>query len=267
MSAESAAYEAYARHYDEGQLHFSVLMYGYLAEVLARHRPPPERTLIDLACGTGTLALMLADDGWDVLGIDGSRAMLREAQRKARRGAGLERSIRFRRADMRDWSASAPVSLVTCCYDSLNYLLEEADLLAAFRAVRAALAPGGLWIFDINTPFFLTNVWDPVEVEERDGYAHVMQTGFEPARCLSTLTLTGFARRADGLYERFDERHAERGYGRETLARLLAEAGFAVEAVYECFVLTEPTPASHRWLWVCRNPESGAATLRRPTEE
>ena len=251
-------YTDYARHYDEGQLHFSVLMHDYLRDVLKRHAPPG-RTLIDLACGTGTLALMLADSGWDVLGIDASRSMLREAQRKARGAAGLDRAIRFRRADMRDWSVAEPVDLVTCCYDSLNYLLDEDDLRAAFACVWEALRPGGLWVFDINTPYFLREVWQPVEVEERDGYAHVMQSSFDPERCVSTLTLTGFARRADGLYERFVEHHAERGYPEETLRRLLAGLGFGVEALYECFILEAPGPASHRWLWVCRKPDGGDA--------
>lgn len=244
-------YTEYARHYDEGQLHFSVLMYDYLQEVFDRH-PPAGRRLIDLACGTGTLALMLADAGWDVLGIDAARGMLREAQRKARHGAGLDRSIRFRRADMRAWSVTTPVDVVTCCYDSLNYLLEEADLQATFAAVWAALKPGGLWIFDINTPYFLQHVWQPVEIEERQDYAHVMQTTFDPQRCLSTLTLTGFTRRTDGLYDRFIEHHAERGYAESALQCWLGDAGFAIEATYECFVFTEPTPISHRWLWVCR---------------
>ncbi len=244
-------YTDYARHYDEGQFHFSVLMYDYLQDVLKLHAPPG-RSLVDLACGTGTLALLLADSGWDVLGIDAARGMLREAQRKARHSAGIQRSLRFRRADMRDWSVAEPVDVVTCCYDSLNYLLEEADLQATFAAVWAALKPGGVWIFDINTPYFLEHVWQPVEVEERDDYAHVMQTTFHPERCLSTLSLTGFARQPDGRYARFIEHHAERGYAEPTLRRLLTSVGFTIEALYECFIFTDPAPDSHRWLWVCR---------------
>ncbi len=156
---------------------------------------------------------------------------------------------------MREWAVTTPVAVVTCCYDSLNYLLAEADLQATFGCVAAALQNDGLWIFDINTPYFLAHVWQPVEVEERDGYAHVMQTTFDAEHCLSTLTLSGFGRRDDGLYDRFIEHHAERGYAEATLRGLLAVAGFAVEALYECFVFTDPTPISHRWLWVCRKSE------------
>lgn len=243
-------YNDYARYYDDGQLHFSVLMFDYLQRVLERH-PIPGRSMIDLACGTGTLALLHADLGWDVLGIDASREMLKVAQRKARGDLTQQRSIRFRRADMRDWQVSQPVQLVTCFYDSLNYLLEEADLNATFACVAAALEAGGRWIFDINTPYFLEHVWQPVEVDERDGYVHIMHSEFEPERCISWLQLTGFAQRSDGLFERFSEQHAERGYSQATLEQLLQANGFTIEAVYDCFVLTEPTPISHRWLWVC----------------
>ncbi len=243
-------YNDYARYYDDGQLHFSVLMFDYLQRVLELH-PVADRSLIDLACGTGTLALMHADLGWDVLGIDASREMLRVAQRKARGDLTQQRSIRFRRADMRDWHVSQPVQLVTCFYDSLNYLLEESDLNATFACVAAALDVGGRWIFDINTPYFLEHVWQPVEIDERDGYVHIMHSEFEPERCISWLQLTGFAQRPDGLFERFSEQHAERGYNQATLEHLLRANGFTIEAVYDCFVLTEPTPISHRWLWVC----------------
>ena len=248
-------YSHYAQFYDQGQLHFSILMEQYIPEVLAVHAPPtkPGRW-IDLACGTGSLALMLADEGWDVLGIDRSAAMLREAQRKARGSAGRTRMLRFRRADMREWSVSEPVDCVSCCFDSLNYLLDETELANTFACVFEALLPGGLWLFDLNTPYFLEHIWQPVEVEEREGYVHVMQSQFNPERCLSSLTLTGFSRRPDGLYERFEEFHAERGYSEATIQRLLSAAGFGIEMLYECFILAPPNADTHRWLWVARKP-------------
>ena len=76
-------YEHYAPFYDgSGQLRFAVLMAQYLREVLARH-PAPGRRALDLACGTGTLALALADDGWQVVGLDESEPMLAQARAKA----------------------------------------------------------------------------------------------------------------------------------------------------------------------------------------
>lgn len=258
IAANRSLYNQYARYYDQGQLHFSILMEQYLREVLAAHPPavaaPHADHWIDLACGTGSLALMLADAGWDVLGIDRAPAMLREAQRKARYSGGQGRRLRLRRADMRDWQPGQPAAVVSCCFDSLNYLLDETDLAATFDCVWAALAPGGLWLFDMNTPYFLEHVWQPIEVDERDDYVHVMHSTFNVERCTSTLKMTGFIQRSDGLFDRFEEFHAERGYALATIRSLLKATGFAIEMIYECFVFSPPTPQSHRWLWVARKP-------------
>src|SRR6476646_4853867 len=76
-------YHDYAPFYDgSGQLRFAVLMGQYLRELLERH-PVSGRRALDLACGTGTLALLLADYGWDVTGLDSSAAMLDQADAKA----------------------------------------------------------------------------------------------------------------------------------------------------------------------------------------
>jgi SAM-dependent methyltransferase len=243
-------YSFYAEHYDEGQTRFSLLMHDYLLDILRRHELTGSR-MVDLACGTGTLAVLMAEAGWDVLGIDRSTEMLAGAQRKLRsfRGSG---AARFRRGDIRELSVQEPVQLVTCFYDSLNYLLQEEDLQAVFQATAAALAPGGLLIFDMNTIFFLEHIWGDVEVEEREGYLHVMQSHFEAGNNTSTLVLTGFVQEADTLYRRFDEVHVERGYAIETVNGLLRGAGLTVEATYDCFDTQPPQQQSHRVLWVAR---------------
>lgn len=255
-------YTHYAEYYDAGQMRFSILMFAYLQELLRSHpivederssaETPQPRRMIDLACGTGTLALMMAEEGWDVLGIDRSADMLRMAQRKTRRFRGPG-SVRFRRADMRDFAVDAPAGLVTCFYDSLNYIQEEDELLNIFANVKRSLTPGGLWIFDMNTPYFLEHIWSEVEVEEREGYLQVMQSHFDANRCTSTLVLTGFSRTNDDRYSRFDEVHVERGYPVETINDLLVQAGFVVEATYDCFTSSPPHPESHRIAWVARH--------------
>jgi ubiquinone/menaquinone biosynthesis C-methylase UbiE len=243
-------YSFYAEHYDEGQIRFSLLMYDYLLDMLKRHVPPGQE-MIDLACGTGTLTVLMAEAGWHALGIDRSQEMLAVAQRKLRGFRG-EGSVRFRRGDIRERHTDQPVDLVTCFYDSLNYLLQEEDLLAVFRLVEASLRPGGLWIFDMNTIYFLEHIWGEVEVEEREGYLHVMQSHFEAQDNTSTLVLTGFVQETETLYRRFDEIHVERGYDLGVINRLLVEAGLTVEGIYDCFDTQPPQPKSHRVLWVAR---------------
>src|SRR5919205_1669822 len=93
-------YHDYAPFYDgSGQIRFAVLIGQYLDEVLARH-PVGGRRALDLACGTGTLALILADAGWDVVGLDSSEPMLALARAKAE-DAGLAGRLTFVHGDMR----------------------------------------------------------------------------------------------------------------------------------------------------------------------
>lgn len=276
---QTMRYEHYAPFYDgSGQLRFAVLMAQYLREVLARH-PAPGRHALDLACGTGTLALALADDGWQVVGLDESEAMLAQARAKA---AMLDTTGRatFVRGDMRsipfedqklrieraEPGAITPPSLlnlqfdlVTCVYDSLNYLLTEAELTACFDGVARALAPGGLFFGDMNTRYFLEHDWGEYEVLELPGFVQVSQSHFDPTTACSAMMLTGFVGDDERGYERFDETHIERAYPAETIAGLLTAAGLVVEGCYACFTFQPIAERTQRVAWVARKPEQRAA--------
>lgn len=249
-------YHDYAAFYDgSGQIRFAILMGHYLRELLVRH-PAPGRRLLDLACGTGTLALIFADAGWDVVGLDASEPMLAIARAKAAAADAPDR-LSFAGGDMRALPMSrAPAvdqfDLATCTYDSLNYLLTEEDLQACFAGVARALHPGGLFVADMNTRSFLEFDWGVCEVLERPGYVHVTQSRFDPATDCSTMALTGFAGDDDHGYRRFDETHIERAYAPEVVAGALAEAGLSIEAAYDCFTFQPVHDRSQRICWVAR---------------
>jgi SAM-dependent methyltransferase len=248
-------YDEYAALYDRsGQLSFSVLVDLYLRDLLRQH-PVTGRSMLDLACGTGTLALMMAERGWQVLGIDRSAAMLAEAERKA---AALAEpvDVRFQQGDMRDFVLAAPVDLVTCCYDTLNYLLDEQDLQRCFRAVSQALVPGGLFCFDLATAYFLEHYWQGVDVDEFDSAIQVMQSHYDRATGYSTLVLTGFVEVAAGRYRRFREVHIERDYSEATVRAFLEAADFVVEGVYDCFTTQSPNERSLRVMYLARRADS-----------
>src|SRR5215475_13647270 len=116
---EDDPYSAYASVYDlQGQSRWSERMVTFLADLLPRYDATPRRVL-DLACGTGTAAVLLTAQGYAVRGIDGSVQMLEMARQKAAE-AGAD--VDFEQADMRAFTVPAPVDLVTCWFDSLNYL-------------------------------------------------------------------------------------------------------------------------------------------------
>ena len=251
-----ATYNHYAAVYDRsGQIRFSLLMDMYLVEILEQH-PVPGRRMLDLACGTGTLALMQAGRGWHVIGLDRSEAMRAEARRK-QQAAGVD--VVFQAGDMRAFALEEPVDLVTCCYDSLNYLLVEDELLACLRSVQRALAPCGLFCFDLATEFFLRNYWQGTEEYTADGYHLVMESSFDEISRLSTLLLSGTLAPETG----FHEVHVERAYAPPVVERLLRQAGLVPEALYDCFTLGEPNEKSLRHFWVARKP-AGVGTAGEP---
>jgi SAM-dependent methyltransferase len=267
-------YQEYAPFYDgSGQLRFAVLIGQYLRELLERH-PVAGRRALDLACGTGTLALLLADEGWDVIGLDRSAAMLDQADAKAENMATLGQVV-FVQGDMCALPASdhrpptndqrldalssfvlrpSSFDLVTCVYDSLNYLLDERELAACFEGVARVLAPGGLLVADMNTRHFLEHDWGTCEVIEQAGFVQVTQSYFDPAAACSTMVLSCFAGDDQRGYTRFDETHIERAYTPDVVERLLGSAGLEVEALYDCFTFQPITERTQRFAWVARKP-------------
>jgi SAM-dependent methyltransferase len=271
-------YQEYAPFYDgSGQIRFAVLMAQYLSELLARH-PVGRRRALDLACGTGTLALALADEGWQVVGLDASVAMLAQARAKAA-NVELAGRVAFVLGDIRDFGTKdrrpesgdrrpargdfgpsssvldpSSFDLVTCVYDSLNYLLTEAELAACFRSAAAVLAPGGLLVIDMNTRWFLEHDWGTCEVIEHAGFVQVSQSHFDPVTACSTMVLSVFAGDDEQGYDRFDETHVERAYDANLVTELLVAAGLRVEGRYDCFTFQPIADRTQRIAWVARKP-------------
>ncbi|NNJ11457.1 class I SAM-dependent methyltransferase [Chloroflexales bacterium ZM16-3] len=262
-------YDRYASLYDSsGQVRFALLVAIYLRELLLRH-PISGSRMLDLACGTGTLALSMADEGWHVLGLDSSSAMIAQAESKAA-GATLTGSTRFVLGDMRHVAYVLPPAafdLVTCTYDSLNYMTSEADLLSCFQSAADALAPGGLFIGDMNTQHFLEFDWGTCAVREMEGFVQIEQSHFDAQMATSTMVLTGFVGDDDEGYERFDEVHVERAYPSELVDALIERAGLMVEARYDSFTLSPPDLYTQRIFWVARKAIGAqhAAPLRDST--
>ncbi len=245
-------YGDYAAVYDRtGQMRFSILMEMYLREVLERHAVPGRR-MLDLACGTGTLALMMAESGWNVVGMDAAWPMLEQARLKQERS---EVAVQFVEADMRSFAVPWCFDLVTCCYDSLNYLLDDDDLHRCFHSVGDALAPGGLFCFDLATDYFLQTYWQGTERFDDDGYSQTMESSFDPATRRSTLVMHGMLREVEGRERAFSEVHTERAVDAHQVRVLLERAGLIPEAVYDCFTFQEPSDRSLRHFWVARKPE------------
>lgn len=143
------AFGGYARYYD--------LLYrdkDYRGETefvnrLIRVHAPGARRVLELGCGTGIHGILLAEQGYDVVGLDISEDMLNVA---AQRVAGLPQDIanrvRFSRGDVRDFQVEGRFDVALSLFHVLSYQLTNDDLRAVFARVKAHLAPGGAFIFD-----------------------------------------------------------------------------------------------------------------------
>jgi len=242
-------YEQYAQVYDaSGQLAFSLKMLPYLQRLLERHTAPG-KTLLEMACGTGTVAVSMATAGWRVYGVDGSAHMLAQARAKAE-AQGVD--VLWSQQDMRHFVLPEQVHVATCLYDSLNYMLTSEDLSAAFESVSNALVPGGLYLFDMNTACVMATLWaGDTYYSDSDDLSVILTSDFDPQRQRTTVQVTCFQREGE-LYRKIRERHAEQAYPEEHVATLLADAGLHVEGHYDCFTLQPAGLATFRVMWVAR---------------
>lgn len=240
-------YERLAEVYDSGGwVEYSRRLLPYLREVLRRFQFR-QRRVLELACGTGTVAIALADEGYQVIGVDRSAAMLREAKKKARQ-AGVE--ITFLQQDIRELVLEEPVDLATCFFDSINYLLSYQDLVCAFGNVARVLRPGGLFVFDMNTAAGLASHWDYRKGGRDLGDVAIIGTNsYDPQKKLGTIRITVF-KRVNDLYEKFTEVHTERAYSRHDVKIALREGGLKLLANYDCMTFRRPGRKAGRILYV-----------------
>jgi len=242
-------YDRYAEVYDlAGQIRFSLRLIPYLDQLLTRHGLHVESAL-DLACGTGTLAIAFVAKGWKVYGVDASAAMLERARAKMRE-AGV--SVEFIQQDMRSLTLPAPVDLVTCVHDSLNYLLRIDDLQKTFHAVANALRAGGHLIFDMNTLYNFSRFRQPQDFfNDGEEAALIHRCRFDENTQQLAVTITGFIKRGE-LYERFIETHVQRAYADGEIDASLGGVGLEVVGKYACFTFDAPREDSIKVMWVAK---------------
>ena len=145
-------YDRWQRSYGKD---YSAVILPRLQSSLRRRRVAPS-TMLDVACGTGSLALLMARRGWRVWGIDASGGMIAEAWKK---GWATGLPVIFLRQDMRTLRIPERVAIAVSVFDSLNHLDTLKDLRATFRRVRTALVPKGWFMFDVNNERCYRRLW------------------------------------------------------------------------------------------------------------
>ncbi len=181
------------------------------------------KTVLDMACGTGTLTCMFAEHGYEMIAVDASGDMLSELREKAEGINGVKPLIICQPLDELDLYGT--VDAAVCSLDGMNYIPRE-ELPEIFRRLHLFVEPDGLLVFDLNTPERLRSLDGELFADEAEGVLCLWRAEFdEDAGCLF-YGMDIFSQTESGLWQRDEEEHAEYAHEPEMLRRLIERAGF-----------------------------------------
>ena len=222
------AYHALAASYDRltNDVDYNATVEFYM-QILRREGLKP-RTCVDLACGTGSVTEILARKGYDVVGVDLSEEMLTEAFQKVQ---DMECPPRFVCQNLRDLYLPRGVDMAVCALDSLDYITNPDDCAEAISRTYKVLNPGGIFIFDVNTPEKLRAMDGQIFLDEDDDVYCVWRGEFDEETNICSYGMDLFQRDGDVWHRSFEE-HCEYAYSEVQLRSYLKAAGFTHIEVY-----------------------------------
>ena len=222
------AYHALAASYDRltNDVDYEATVEFYM-EILRREGLKP-RTVVDLACGTGSVTKILAEKGFVVIGVDLSEEMLTEAFQKVQ---DMGNPPRFVCQPLQELWLPRGVDMAVCALDSLDYITNPNDCAEAICRTYKALNPGGIFIFDVNTPEKLRAMDGQIFLDEDDDVYCVWRGEFDEETNICSYAMDLFQRSGD-VWQRSYEEHCEYAYSEVQLRAYLKAAGFTHIEVY-----------------------------------
>ena len=236
------AYGALAASYDRLTNDVDYGSWVDFAQAIAQREGVKPRTVADLACGTGSATRILAERGYRVTAVDLSEEMLTEAMDKC---ADLENLPTFVHQDLALLRLPRAVDMAVCFLDSLDYILDPADCEKAIRQAYRALNPGGIFIFDVNTPEKLRAMDGQVFLDEDDDVYCVWRGEFDEAANICSYGMDLFQRQGDVWVRSFEE-HQEYAYSIGQLTGYLKNAGFTHIRVWADRLFCAPREGEQR---------------------
>jgi len=244
-----ATYETFAFIYDEVM---DSQLYKKWLDFCHRHFTKDTKKLLELACGTGALAVEFAKEGFDVTGLDLSEEMLMMAYNRA---VEEDVNVQWVEGDMLDLSEVGTYQAVTCFSDSLCYMPGRQQVQQVFDEVYAILEEGGLFIFDVHSIHQIRDIFPGYSYHQNDEDYAFLWDSYQGEKDYSiTHELTFYVKvdEEDELFERKDEVHQERTYTMDNYLMMLENSGFYDVEVYADFEDLAPTEESKRWFFVCK---------------
>ena len=204
--------------------------------------------LLDLGCGTGSLSMVMDRLGYDVIGVDGSYDMLGEAMEKK---AETGQDILYLAQDMTELDLYGTIDAAVSSLDSLNHLVTYEDFDRAIGRTALFMAPGGVLVFDVNTPYKHREVLgnNTFVYDKEEAYC-VWQNSTEGD--LTQMDLDLFVRQEDGNYTRMEESFSERAYSHEEIVDSLTRHGLELMGVFDAWTFDPPRPDSERLVYLAK---------------
>ena len=229
------AYGEFARVYDMFQDNVDYDAWGAWLKQQLKEYGILDGLVLDLGCGTGTMTELLAEAGYDMIGVESGHDILYLLQ------------------DMQEFELYGTVRAVVSVCDSLNYITEEEELQHVFALVNNYLDPRGIFLFDMNTVYkYQTMIGDATIAENREEGSFIWENSYDEESGINTYELALFLPREDGLYEKTEEVHYQRAYPLEKIKELIQNAGMELLAVYDAYTMEPPKKDSGRLTFVVR---------------
>lgn len=244
-----SGYGCFARFYDLLTDNVDYKARAERAAVLIRRELPEASLVLDLACGTGSMTVELAALGFDMIGVDASEEMLSAAIGKTAGDLG----VLYLRQEAEELDLYGTVDACVCGLDSLNHLPGKTALERAVTRVSLFLNPGGVFVFDMNTPYKHRKVLaDNVYVYERELVFCVWRNAWDPADDRVDITLDFFVPQRTGTYAREQEAFSEYAYSIASILEIGKQAGLELAALYDDISDAAPNEETQRIAYVMR---------------
>ena len=237
-------YTTFAQVYDEMMEDIPYEAWCRYLVGLLREFGVKDGLVLELGCGTGIMTELLAENGYDMIGVDSSEEMLAEALEKREKSG---HDILYLQQDMREFELFGTVRAVVSVCDSINYILEEKELVQVFSLVNNYLDPDGVFIFDMKTEHFYRDLaGDAVYGQNGEDVSLIWENCYYPEDRINEYSLAMFLREEDGRYRKEEEVHYQRAYTVEEVRRAMEAAGLQWMSAWDAFTQTPPTEESSR---------------------
>ena len=208
--------------------------------------------VLELGCGTGSMTELLAEKGYDMIGVDNSEDMLEIAMEK-RIESGHD--ILYLLQNMQEFELYGTVRAIVSVCDCVNYVTEKNELQEVFRLVNNYLDPGGIFVFDLNTPYkYRSQLADNTFAENREQGSFIWENTFDETTGINEYDLTLYIQDEEDpdYFMRFEEVHYQRAYEIEAIKKALREGGMDLLEILDADTMTTVLEETERMYVIAR---------------